>query len=100
MPYERSIVYGFWTVLFATFVASVTTVYIGCRPFARHWQIHPDPGDWYVTPELKETQETDRSSVVGNVWLITYEVSNIVTDLMLMALPFTLICSVTVPIKQ
>lgn len=48
MPYERSIVYGFWTVLFATFVASVTTVYTDCRPFARHWQIHPDPGDWYV----------------------------------------------------
>jgi hypothetical protein len=48
MPYERSIVYGYWTALFATFVASVTTVYIGCRPFARHWQIHPDPGDWYV----------------------------------------------------
>ncbi|KAJ4411547.1 hypothetical protein N0V91_001332 [Didymella pomorum] len=84
MPYERSIVYGFWTVLFATFVASVTTVYIGCRPFARHWQIHPDPGD----------------CVVGNIWLITYEVSNILTDLMLMALPFTLICSVHVPITQ
>ncbi|KAJ4373451.1 hypothetical protein N0V86_007590 [Didymella sp. IMI 355093] len=84
MPYERSIVYGFWAVLFATFVASVTTVYIGCRPFDRHWQIHPDPGD----------------CVVGNVWLFTYEVSNIVTDLMLMALPFTLICSVTVPITQ
>jgi hypothetical protein len=39
-------------------------------------------------------------SVVGNVWLFTYEVSNIATDLMLMALPFTLICSVTVPITQ
>lgn len=39
-------------------------------------------------------------SVVGNVWLVMYETSNIVTDLMLMALPFTLICSITIPITQ
>ncbi|KAF1928247.1 uncharacterized protein M421DRAFT_157070 [Didymella exigua CBS 183.55] len=84
MPYERTIVYGFWTVLLSTLVASVITVFVGCRPFERHWQIYPDPGD----------------CVVGNIWLFTYEVSNIVTDLMLMALSFTLICSVTVPITQ
>lgn len=47
MPYERVLVYGFWTVLLTTFVASVATVYVECRPFDRHWQIYPDPGDWY-----------------------------------------------------
>lgn len=47
MPYERYVVYGFWTVLFSTFVASVVTVFVGCQPFDRHWQIYPDPGDWY-----------------------------------------------------
>ncbi|KAF3009616.1 hypothetical protein E8E13_007064 [Curvularia kusanoi] len=84
MPYERFVVNGFRGILLATFVASVTTVFIGCRPFERHWQIYPDPGD----------------CVVGNIWLITYEASNIVTDLMLMALSFTLICSITIPITQ
>ncbi|OSS46882.1 hypothetical protein B5807_08996 [Epicoccum nigrum] len=84
MPYERFIKYGFWSVLLATFLASLTTVYLGCRPFKRHWQISPDPGD----------------CVVGNIWLITYEASNIITDLMLMALSFTLICSITIPITQ
>ncbi|KAF2626693.1 hypothetical protein BU25DRAFT_343408 [Macroventuria anomochaeta] len=84
MPYERILVYGFWTALFSTFVASVVTIFIGCRPFERHWQIYPDPGE----------------CVVGNVWLITYETSNIVADLMLMAIPFTLICSVTIPMTQ
>lgn len=51
MPYERIIVYGFRTVLLTTFVASVITVFVGCRPFERHWQIYPDPGDWYGTPK-------------------------------------------------
>ncbi|KAF9691273.1 hypothetical protein EKO04_010649 [Ascochyta lentis] len=84
MPYERMLVYGFWTVLFSTFVASVATVFVGCHPFERHWQIYPDPGD----------------CVIGNIWIITYETSNILTDLLLMALPFTLICSVTISMTQ
>ncbi|UPX19714.1 uncharacterized protein EKO05_0009968 [Ascochyta rabiei] len=84
MPYERVHVYGLWTVLSLTFVASVVTVFIGCRPFELHWQIYPDPGN----------------CVIGNIWLITYEMSNIVTDLLLMALPFTLICSVTISTTQ
>ncbi|KAJ8118907.1 hypothetical protein OPT61_g189 [Boeremia exigua] len=84
MPYERIVVYSFWSVLLSTFVASIITIYVGCRPFERHWQIYPDPGE----------------CVIGNMWLITYESSNIVTDLMLMALSFTLVCSVTVPIAQ
>lgn len=100
MPYERYVVYGFWTLLFSTFIASVITVFVGCRPFERHWQIYPDPGDWYG--RIRSTTESwaDCCSVVGNAWLITYETSNIVTDLMLMALPFTLICSVTIPMIQ
>jgi hypothetical protein len=52
MPYERILTYGFWTALFSTFVASVVTIFIGCRPFGLHWQINPDPGEWYVTPAL------------------------------------------------
>jgi hypothetical protein len=37
-------------------------------------------------------------SVVGNVWIFTYEISNIVTDTMLMAVSFTLILSVKIPL--
>lgn len=100
MPYERIVVYSFWGVLLFTFVASVITVFVGCRPFELYWQVYPDPGDWYggAFPYLRSSADSD--SVVGNLWLITYEASNIVTDLMLMALSFMLICSVTIPITQ
>lgn len=48
IPYERIIVWGFWIALLSTFVASIVTVFIGCRPLKQHWQIYPDPGDWYA----------------------------------------------------
>jgi hypothetical protein len=34
------------------------------------------------------------------LWIYTYEISNIVTDLLLMAVPFSLIMSVRIPIMQ
>jgi hypothetical protein len=51
MPYERIIVYSFWSALFSTLMASIITGFVGCHPFKRYWQIYPDPGDWY-SPSL------------------------------------------------
>jgi hypothetical protein len=42
--------------------------------------------------------EANLFSVVGNVWIFTYEISNIVTDTMLMAVSFSLILSVKIPL--
>lgn len=84
MPYERKLLYVFWTVLAVTFVASIATVFVGCAPFRRHWQIFPDPGD----------------CVVGNTWLFTYEICNIITDILLMAVPCSLIVSVKIATMQ
>lgn len=84
MPYERKLMYFMWAVLGATFIASIVTVFIGCQPFELHWQIYPDPG----------------SCVVGNLWLFTYEICNIVTDILLMLIPFYLILSIRIPLMQ
>lgn len=48
LPYERKLLYAFWAILFLTYVASIATVFLGCRPISLHWQINPDPGDWYA----------------------------------------------------
>lgn len=55
MPYERFVVYGFWSVLLSTFVASVITVFVDCHPFELYWQIYPNPGEWYgaASPRLQ-----------------------------------------------
>jgi hypothetical protein len=39
-------------------------------------------------------------SVIGNIWIYTYEICNIITDLLLMAVPFSLIMSVRIPTMQ
>lgn len=56
MAHERQVLYMFWTALGLTFIASVATVFVSCRPFERHWQIYPDPGSWYDTPRASFEQ--------------------------------------------
>lgn len=77
MPFERRLLYVIWGTLLSTFVASIITVFTSCTPIRRSWQINPNPGD----------------CTIGSIWIYTYEVSNIITDVILMAVPFSLIMS-------
>jgi hypothetical protein len=49
LPFERRLLYSFWAVLFATFVASIVTTFSSCASIRLYWQIDPDPGNWYDT---------------------------------------------------
>ncbi|KAL2864979.1 uncharacterized protein BJX67DRAFT_383200 [Aspergillus lucknowensis] len=42
--YRMPIYIGFGLVI-GTFLASILTVFIACRPFHKYWQINPDPGN-------------------------------------------------------
>lgn len=75
LSYEFSVLYTFWTVIACTYVAATIAIFVECRPFNRYWQLSPDPGE----------------CVKGNAWLLTYEVGNIITDGMLLALPLPLL---------
>lgn len=35
--------FGFGLVL-ATFVSTILTIFLGCRPFQHYWQVTPNPG--------------------------------------------------------
>lgn len=100
MPYERLILILLRISIFVTFVASMVTNFVGCRPFEWYWQIYPDPGKWYGTCKYSLTIEANTLSVTGTIWLMTYEVGNIITDAVLMAVPFTLIISSMMPLFQ
>ncbi|KAH7073172.1 hypothetical protein FB567DRAFT_583856 [Paraphoma chrysanthemicola] len=75
LPHEFTVLYAFWALLAATYVAATISIFVECRPFERYWQLSPNPG----------------SCVKGNAWLITYEVGNMITDAMLLALPFPIL---------
>jgi hypothetical protein len=84
LPFERRLLYIIWATLLLTFVASITTVFTSCTPIRRAWQINPNPGD----------------CTIGSIWIYTYEVCNIITDVLLMAIPFSLIMSAKISIMQ
>ncbi|KAM0817900.1 hypothetical protein AB5N19_03707 [Seiridium cardinale] len=84
LPYERLVVITLWITLASTFVASVLSVFLECRPFYLYYQVNPNPGN----------------CVIGNLWLYVYEVSNIMTDALLMAIPIPLVLSVKLPKMQ
>ncbi|KAK6352912.1 hypothetical protein TWF696_004909 [Orbilia brochopaga] len=84
LPYERPITITYLAALVSTWLAALIVIFIECRPFTKYWQISPDPGQ----------------CIQGNVWLITYEIGNLITDLMLLALPFPLLFMARVPWKK
>ncbi|KAJ6263678.1 hypothetical protein Dda_2247 [Drechslerella dactyloides] len=84
LPYERPITITYLASLVSTWLAALIVIFVECRPFNKNWQISPDPGQ----------------CVQGNAWLITYEIGNLITDLMLLALPFPLLFMARVPWKK
>lgn len=84
MPFERKLLYVIWGTLLLTFVASITTVFTSCTPIRRSWQINPNPGN----------------CTIGTIWIFTYEICNIITDVLLMAVPFSLIMSAKIEIMK
>ena len=44
--YEIRIYVGYGLV-FVSYLVVVLNLFLGCRPFRRNWQIHPDPGGVY-----------------------------------------------------
>ncbi|KAF3907433.1 hypothetical protein ABW21_db0206700 [Orbilia brochopaga] len=84
LPYERPITITYLAALVTTWLAALIVIFVECRPFTKYWQITPDPGQ----------------CVQGNAWLITYEIGNLITDLMLLALPFPLLFMARVPWKK
>lgn len=75
LPREFTILYTFWAILAMTYAAATIAIFVECHPFPRYWQLSPNPGE----------------CVEGNAWLLTYEVGNIITDTMLLALPFPIL---------
>jgi hypothetical protein len=59
LPFERRLLYSFWTILFVTFVASIITTFSSCTPISLHWQVDPDPGDWYKSSCLLKIVEAN-----------------------------------------
>ncbi|EPS38737.1 hypothetical protein H072_7535 [Dactylellina haptotyla CBS 200.50] len=84
MAWEKPIIWGFSVTLFITYAAASVAVFVECRPFELWWQIDPDPG----------------KCVQGNLWLITYEIGNMITDLMLIAVPFPLVFKAKIPLAR
>ncbi|KAF3937540.1 hypothetical protein ABW19_dt0201120 [Dactylella cylindrospora] len=75
LHFERLITVLYLAVIAITWAVATVNIFIECRPFHRWWQIYPDPGP----------------CVQGNLWLLTYEIGNMLTDAMLLALPFPLL---------
>ncbi|KAF3285536.1 hypothetical protein TWF970_010580 [Orbilia oligospora] len=84
MAWEKPIIWAFSITLAITYIAASVAVFIECRPFELWWQVDPDPGQ----------------CVQGNLWLITYEIGNMITDVMLIAVPFPLVFKAKIPLAR
>lgn len=72
-------------ILVATFVAIVISDLAECRPFSHYWQVFPDPGG-----QCRQ----------GYANLLTNGICNVLTDVLLVALPVPLIITSTMPLTR
>ncbi|KAF2221823.1 hypothetical protein BDZ85DRAFT_133824 [Elsinoe ampelina] len=84
LRFEKLVYWGFIVVLGATWVAAMLGTFLGCTPISLYWQIYPNPG----------------RCAVGDSWLLSYEIGNMLTDFMLLAVPIHLILSAKISFRH
>ncbi|TKX25276.1 hypothetical protein C1H76_2509 [Elsinoe australis] len=77
LRYEKLVYWSFIAILAATWIAAMLGTFLGCRPVSLYWQVNPNPG----------------KCAVGDDWLLSYEIGNMLTDLLLLAVPIPLLLS-------
>ncbi|KAI1365577.1 hypothetical protein F5Y08DRAFT_338516 [Xylaria arbuscula] len=70
-----------FVILTATFLASFLTIFAECKPFQLNWTLFPDVAK--CSFDVK--------------WIVSYEICNIITDTMLLFLPFLLVLGSPAP---
>ncbi|QBZ63072.1 hypothetical protein PoMZ_11965, partial [Pyricularia oryzae] len=75
--YRVRIYVGFFLVI-STFLSTILTIFLGCRPFRNYWQISPDPGN--------QCQPAVSDPIVWSSFA-----ANVATDIYLIAIPLPLL---------
>ncbi|KAH7379948.1 hypothetical protein BKA64DRAFT_736545 [Cadophora sp. MPI-SDFR-AT-0126] len=84
MPWGKPTMMAYGIIFAVTFVASIISTFVECRPFHLYWQVVPDPGNC--------SQAIIQLYVVG--------VSNMFTDLMLIFLPIPVLITVRLSVVK
>lgn len=66
-----------WIAVPVTYIAVALATFLECQPFRLYWQVHPDPG----------------KCIRAYVQLLTQGISNIVLDLLVLAISYPLVAS-------
>ncbi|KAF1929000.1 uncharacterized protein M421DRAFT_61593 [Didymella exigua CBS 183.55] len=74
-------------IIGATYIATELSILLGCRPFKRNWQIHPNPGN-FCQP------------AISKIDLYVTVVLNVLTDLYLMLIPMPMLWKASLEIKR
>ncbi|KAF4345063.1 integral membrane protein PTH11 [Fusarium beomiforme] len=76
-PYRIRIYVGFGLVI-GTFIATMITIFAGCQPFHKYWQINPDPGN------------SCQAAISKPIVWVSFA-ANISTDIYLIAIPLPML---------
>ncbi|KAL2169069.1 hypothetical protein VTG60DRAFT_6491 [Thermothelomyces hinnuleus] len=77
LGFEKRIYAGF-VLIFATWLAVLLSILLGCQPFQMNWQIYPDPGNAC-------------QPAISKIDIFVTVVLNVVTDIYLMSIPIPLL---------
>lgn len=80
-----------YIIIAATYVATLLSILLGCRPMYKNWQINPDPGSklssiLFSRDYTNSTTDACQPAISKIDCLVTV-VLNVVTDLYLISIP-------------
>lgn len=84
-------IYIGYVMIGTTYVATLLSILLGCRPIQKNWQINPDPGSETCSisfPGFVLTSTTDVCQpAISRIDCLVTVVLNVVTDLYLISIP-------------
>lgn len=90
-----------------TYIATILSILLGCRPLHKNWQINPDPGSKNSPRFSPLNQKVTRLTspdycqpAISKIDLYVTVVLNVVTDVYLMSIPLPVRGYFTLPINR
>jgi hypothetical protein len=85
-----------YAVIAATYIATLLSILLGCRPLRRNWQINPDPGSKNASM-LCMRYQTDVfidlcQPAISRLDCLVTVVLNVITDMYLISIPLPVSC--------
>lgn len=100
MPWATVTLICYLVVFIVTFCLSIIFTFVECHPFSLYWRVIPDPGKTLFSYRKLRLLKWEGKCTEAIIQLFVVGILNMVTDLLLIALPIPILLQVHLSITK